>query len=64
MTSSLLDRKPECGHRIARNLDKDSLPNTEAVNSTEFTASYGSSKNRSLWAKGDLNPHVPKDTGT
>ena len=20
--------------------------------------------NRSLWAKGDLNPHVPKDTGT
>lgn len=23
-----------------------------------------SSWNRSLWAKGDLNPHVPKDTGT
>lgn len=23
-----------------------------------------SSENRSLWAKGDLNPHVPKDTGT
>lgn len=20
--------------------------------------------NRSWWAKGDLNPHVPKDTGT
>jgi hypothetical protein len=23
-----------------------------------------SSENRSWWAKGDLNPHVPKDTGT
>ncbi len=24
----------------------------------------GSSSNCSWWAKGDLNPHVPKDTGT
>ena len=23
-----------------------------------------SSQNCSVWAKGDLNPHVPKDTGT
>ena len=23
-----------------------------------------SSRNCSVWAKGDLNPHVPKDTGT
>lgn len=40
-------------------------PNTKVTNQIWFVTSMPAvQKNCSLWAKGDLNPHVPKDTGT
>lgn len=39
--------------------------NTKVTTSFEFvTLCAAVMENRSMWAKGDLNPHVPKDTGT
>ena len=40
-------------------------PNTRATNHFWFVASViAVRRTAQVWAKGDLNPHVPKDTGT
>jgi hypothetical protein len=42
----------------------DGSSNTTVTNPIGSVTFACSSYNHSLWAKGDLNPHVPKDTGT
>jgi hypothetical protein len=39
-------------------------PNKKVANPFEFATLCLGVCHCSVWAKGDLNPHVPKDTGT
>jgi hypothetical protein len=43
----------------------DPRPNTKVTNPEEFVTFVVAARSTAqVWAKGDLNPHVPKDTGT
>lgn len=49
------------GHNMFELAARNSFPKHE---SHDPLRGRDPSSNRSVWAKGDLNPHVPKDTGT